>query len=206
MKIKYDLINLILIVLLVNVAYVYSQKEVDSKADGLFYFPSNTTDVGLEVNDKLDDSRNNYYSRFLFNMNEPVLFNMLNANVYRYTNVGEFSKVYSIRLELKKGKVIMDYKETVGNGGNIFEVFKNYQKVLPKKVWHKLVEKVDSCQFWSMTSYRRFTDILTFGGANFILEGVSSNKYHFVMRHNPKEMREEKYAALCNYIESLVNE
>jgi len=210
MKIKYELISLMFIVLFVGVANVYSQKEEELNGVELFYFPKTTdgSDVvnGNIISYKWGDFQNEILSKPLKSMNEPVLFNKLDANVYRYTHIGSWTKPYTIRLELKGGKVILDYKETFDGGWNIFDTLKYVHKYLPKKVWNKLKEKVDSCQFWSMPSFRIFTDRVIFDGAEWIVEGVFSKKYHFVMRDTPNKYGDEKFAALCNYIESLVNE
>lgn len=223
MKNKHFLIGLMFIVLFVDAAVVYSQENVGSNIDECFYFPKKTdgsdivmdsyfsqkTDGRREVNMGMsvwNDSRNRRISNYLFSMNEPVLYTLSEGNVYRYTNIGSWSKIYTVRLELKHGKVVLDYNETFGNGGTIGDVLKDSHKELPKKVWDELVQKVDSCQFWTMPTFRIFKDILTFDGAEWILEGVSSKKYHFVIRDSPNEMRDENYAALCNYIESLSKE
>ena len=210
MKSKHVLIGLILIVLFGDFGTVYSQNEEELNGDELFYFPKTTDGSDVMNNNivsiKWNDSRNRSLSKPLFRMDEPVLFNKLDATVFRYTHIGSWSEPYTIRLELKGGKVVLDYKETFGDGGDISDTLKIVHKELPTKVWKKLEVKVDSCQFWTTPSFRVFKDIVIFDGAEWILEGVSSNKYHFVMRNTPDKYGDEKFAALCNYIERLVNE
>ena len=193
------------ILLIINIANSYSQKRDYLNKEIVLFFPSTQTDV-------MKGFTNNWYSNQLTSMKEPVIFNKLGVFIFRYTNLG--IKPYTIRIELKKEKVLLDYKKTNGDGSYavVGKIIKKKHKVLPISVWYDLLEKVDSCKFWTMSSFKNsitmkdgsYSFNLIMDGTEWVLEGNCSDNYHFVSRNTPENHGDERFAALCNYMESLI--
>jgi hypothetical protein len=65
--------------------------------------------------------------------------------------------------------------------------------LLTKRQWKRFIELVDSCDFWKMEANK---EELGIDGADWVLEGQNSNKYHFVIRWSPHG----KYRRCCEYL------
>jgi len=198
-------ISLIIIVLLGFVPNADSQKANKSNVGGLLYFPLQISDVKEELDDKMDDFRNRWYSRHLVSMNEPVLYDKIDqkCKIFRYTNLGTDSNPFVIRVELIDSIVIFNYKLTDGKGGyGTGKIIKEFQRQLPIAEWNRIVAKVESTHFWDIHSYRRFiengTEYVILDGAEWIFEGLIGDKYHFVTRNTPASYDDKEYASLCN--------
>jgi hypothetical protein len=194
-------ISLIFILLLSFVSSADSQKADKSNVGGSLYFPLQISDVKKEVDDKMDDFRNRWYSRHLASMKEPVLFDKTDENikVFRYTNLASFSNPFTIRVELKDSIVTFNYKLTDGKGGyGPGKIIKEYQKQLPAAEWNRILSKVESSHFWEMHTYRSNPNGMLLDGAEWIFEALLGSKYHFVTRNSPETEGDKEYASLCN--------
>lgn len=197
-------ISLIFIFLLGIVSNTNSQKTDKSNVGGLKYFPLQLSETKVEVDDKMGDSQNNWYSRHLASMNEPILFDKADdkLKVFRYTNLGTFSNPFTIRVELHDSIVIINYKQTDGQGGyGAGKLIKDIQKQISITDWNRILAKVESSHFWEMHTYRRFDpDFSILDGTEWIFEALIGGKYHFVTRNTPENEGDKDYASLCNLI------
>jgi hypothetical protein len=200
-------ISLIFIIVFGFISNVDSQKVEKSNVGGLMYFPLQISDVKEEVDDKMGDFQNRWYSRHLASMNEPVLFDKTNENfkVFRYTNLGSDNNPYTIRIELIDSIVILNYKLTDGKGGyGTGKIIKEFQKQLTIAEWNRILAKVESTHFWNIHSFRRIiegsVEIMDLDGAEWIFEGIIGNKYHFVTRNTPEGTDDKDFASLCNLL------
>lgn len=92
MKSYIKVISLIFMLIMGIVSFTNSQKSDISNVGGLKYFPLQLSETKVEVDEKMGDSKNNWYSRHLASTNEPILFDKTNRKwkVLRYTNLGTF--------------------------------------------------------------------------------------------------------------------
>jgi hypothetical protein len=125
-----------------------------------------------------------WYSRQLFAMKEPVLFNdKTNREVYRFTWLRTFHHPISIRIEKRGDSYLLFWKLCNGAGGYApGKLVVDSQKALSKAVWRTFIAKVELTKFWSMETNKRE---LGMDGSEWILEGKENNKYHVVSRWTP---------------------
>lgn len=210
MKISFKIVSLIFILFFEFNCNSNSQTAEKSKVGEYSYFPSQQSDLDVQIDDKMDDFRNKWYSEHLASMNEPILFNKTgnNLNVFRYTNLGTFSKPYSIRVELHDSIVIIYYKQTNGKGGyGAGRLIKDIQKQLSIKDWNNLNSQVKLTHFWTTPSFKIkvSSEYLegTMDGSEWIFEGLIGEKYHFVTRNSPENTKDKDFASLCNFVYDL---
>ena len=171
------------------------QKDCIEKKESPCNFP--------EPNDSLSDFVNQWYSRHLYSMKAPILFNKTDKQlkVFRYTNLGTWSNPISYQIELNDSIVTITYKRTKGLGGyKAGRLIKNKHRTLQLQDWEALLTKVDSTNFWTIPSHD--TNMIL-DGAEWIFEGLFDNKYHIVTRNSPDDYGGKDYASLCNFIEEL---
>ncbi|HEY5589602.1 MAG TPA: hypothetical protein VIK55_01170 [Paludibacter sp.] len=210
MKSLLKVIGLIFIIIMGFAIKTNSQTANKSNVGGLLYFPLQLSDVKGEVDDKMDDFQNKWYSKHLGSMNEPILYDKADKNlkIFRYTNLGTWTNPFIIRVELKDSIVIINYKRTNGKGGyGTGKVIKDIQKQLLITDWNKLFAKVDSIHFWNMHSFQNFVSngvqMVIMDGTEWIFEGLKGDKYHFVTRNTPDSYGDKAYASLCNLMSDL---
>lgn len=158
-----------------------------------------------DVNDKMRNFRNKWYSKHLASMNEPVLYDKIDMGlkVFRYTNLGTNSNPFVIRVELIDSIVNFNYRISDGKGGyGTGKLIKEIQIQLPVSDWNKILDKVESTKFWDLHSYRSFDSngnrMVILDGTEWIFEGLIGEKYHFVTRNTPESYYDKDYASLCN--------
>jgi len=211
MKNQVVIYSILFLFFIATISVCYSQKTEKHEISTPLYFPANTSNSNEDQADKMNDFMNRWYSKHLRSMKEPIIYLEHNASVYRYTNLGTWSNPFMIRIELKDGKVSLDYKKTNGQGGyDAGVIVKKIHQDLSADVWDKIQMKIDSCKFWKMASYKNMElkdgqKMIIMDGTEWILEGVESNRYHFVTRNTPDVYGDPQYASLCNYIEQLVD-
>lgn len=72
-----------------------------------------------EPNDTLNAFVNQWYSKHLKSMKEPILYKLQDANkkIIRFTHLGTWSNPFSYRIENSNGQIILTFSKTKGLGG-----------------------------------------------------------------------------------------
>lgn len=151
-----------------------------------------------EPNDTLSDFVNNWYSKHLKSLKEPILYKKKEegVNIIRFTHLGTWSNPFSYRIENSKGIIIGTYNKTKGLGGyNAGRRIKHEQKTVTHDEWNQIVKKIESVDFWNIQTH----DVnLYLDGEEWILEVVIEGKYHFISRNSPDNYND--YTQLCTLI------
>ena len=147
-----------------------------------------------------DKFSSNWYSEQLSAMQEPVIKDVRNTEIYRFTWLRSFHEPVAIRIYKEGNNATLVWKSCNGAGGNAPGKLKvNHLKKLNDKEWQKFLEMLQMLDYWNMPTNKE-----TFGcdGAQWILEGVSGNRYHVVDRWSPSD---DYYAQTCLYLLKLTN-
>ena len=132
--------------------------------------------------ESLTPSINNWYSRQLSAMDEPVLKAGEDARTYRFTWLRTFHHPVAIRISFENSSARLVAVELDGAGGyNPGSVLRRKDIVLSKSQFADIERLIDQSGFWDMPSNER-TDGRD--GAEWIIEGATS-KYHVVTRWTP---------------------
>lgn len=211
MKLKFTGICLLFITLIGFILNANAQTAEKKSCCGFFYFPSQISDSIVDIDDKLDDFRNYWYSKRLAYMNEPILCDKTNnhLNIFRFTHIGSRTNPYAIRVELIDSIVFINYKQTDGNSGEYERPFiKEIQKKMQISDWKMLLSKVEKAHFWDMHTYRKnkYNACVPFDPAEWIFEGLKGDKYHFVTRDSPECNNELDYLELCKMFSDFFTE
>jgi len=169
------------------------------------YFPSSKNESNKEANDTLNDFVNQWYSKHLYSLKEPILYDKTKKGLYifRYTNLGTWSQPYSYRIEFKDSVVTIEYKRTNGQGGyTAGRLIEKQKQTLKIDTWKRLIEKVDSVRFWEMQTQDKN---IILDGEEWILEGLYNEKYHFITRRSPDVYDGKDYVELCKIFIELYN-
>ena len=157
-----------------------------------FYFPA----------DKLDTFSNTWYSKMLRALHEPVLYNYSgDKEIYRFTWLRTFHHPVSLRLENNNNKITLTVKVSNGAGGyDPGQIIIDTTIDITLDDWNTFVGKADKVNFWNLQ-----TEVKEMGldGSEWILEGVTKNKYHFTTRWSPPYSKNEGYRDCCDYLISL---
>lgn len=151
------------------------------------------------IQNKVDSFHLIWYSRFLYAMQEPLLFNrQLSKMVYRFTWLRTFDNPVAIRIEKESNKILLYLKVTIGEGGYDPDTITiNETKTIPVSEWNRLIKLIDSADFWNMKRSGSFGS----DGSEWIFEGVEPNKYHVVSVWTPSKGSE--IFEICNLLLEL---
>ncbi len=123
----------------------------------------------------------NWYSKHLEALQEPVLNDSVQGQIYRFTYLRTFDNPIVIRIENKEGNISIYWKVSDGAGGyDPGKITINKSKELTIKEWELIENKINSIGFWELPAV--YDDILGTDGSQWILEGKISEKYHVVDR------------------------
>lgn len=169
------------------------------------YFPSATTDTSWNENGKINKFTNNWYSKHLRSMNEPVLYSLNDSlETYRFTYLGTWARPYTIRITLDDSLVVITKKITAGQGGyGVGKMGLNVSKRLELSDWETTMSKINKLGFWTMPTH---------GGAHgndgsrWILEGYRNGNYHVVTRWTPDHYGPKNFAKVCMYFDKLFSQ
>lgn len=150
---------------------------------------------------KIDFFSRIWYSKHLRAMQEPVLKDVRNTEIYRFTYLRTSYAPIAIRIYKEGDDARIIWKTSNGRGGyEPGQLNVNRSKKLSKRQWQKFQEMLQTLDYWEMpTNDNR----MGFDGAHWILEGVSGNRYHVVDRWSPKLYSD--YAQICQYLLHLTN-
>jgi hypothetical protein len=151
-------------------------------------------------NDTLSDFVNEWYSKHLKSLKEPILYNQKGQGkqIIRFTHLGTWSKPYSYRIENNNGQIIGTYNKTRGIGG--YEAgrrIEHEKKLLTKKDWDFMISKIDTYQFWNIPTH---DSNMAQDGEEWILEVLIDDAYHVVTRNSPDVYDGKMYAELCRIV------
>ena len=207
--------SILFLLLLSSCRIIYPDIKYEPIKFGAFYFP--TYDevkfkekqiasgnfnqwVYTGPNDSLDEFTNQWYSKHLNSLGEPILYTKTNKqkNIIRFTHLGTWSKPFSYRLEKKGEKLKITYNQTRGLGGyKAGRRIKHKTKEIKLEKWEQIIEKVDNIDFWNIETH---DPNMILDGAEWILEILIDEKYHLVTRNSPEVYDGKEYAELCEMI------
>lgn len=166
------------------------------------YFPENNHNSDTE--NQLNKFRNAWYSKMLFALHEPTLFNSRDTSeTFRFTWLRTFHNPMSIRVTKIRDQCVLTVKITAGTAGYGAEkVIKDTSFFITRNEWNKIVSKVSKINFWKLES---FIGDGGKDGSEWILEGRNKNEYHFVSRWSPNSIRFNEFKECCEYFIQLSN-
>lgn len=180
---------------------------LDAKDDSLqvykgpYYFPFKPLkDTSLTTG--LAPFVNAWYSEQLSALKEPVLYNTHASNeVYRFTWLRTFHNPIAIRIEKTDTTYMIYWKLCDGAGGYNPGKLKTYNhKAINKSIWEKFKIDLNQINFWNL---QQNDGLPGYDGAMWVLEGKTSEKYHFVERWSPN--LKSKYYQCCDFLISLTD-
>lgn len=162
------------------------------------YFPASI----LSDTNQLDKFSNTWYSKMLFALHEPTLFNNQDTTeAFRFTWLRTFHKPLSIRINKIRGKCVLTLKIAEGSGGyEAGKLIKDTSFFVTMNEWKNIVSKTSAINFWNLKSS---VDDGGKDGAEWILEGKNRSKYHFVSRWTPDATRYKEFKDCCDYLRQL---
>jgi len=209
----------IILLLLSSCRVIYPDIKYEPIKFGAFYFPTYDEvkfqerlkaesgqiiiGVNLGPNDSLSKSTNLWYSKHLNSLGEPILYTKTNSQkkIIRFTHLGTWSNPFSYRLEKDNEKLKITYNKTKGLGGyKAGRRIKHKTKDIESIKWKRVIKKVDELDFWNMETH---DSNMILDGAEWILEVLIDNQYHFVIRTSPDLYDGKEYVELCEMIVAL---
>ncbi len=160
----------------------------------------------IKPNDSLSEFVNNWYSKHLYSLGEPVLYNKTNTpvNVVRFTHLGTWGNPYSYRLEQNKSEITATYSKTDGLGG--YQAGKRIEqgsKKMNLEKWNAVIEKMNSIDFWNIGTH---DENIILDGEEWIFEALIDGRYHFITRNSPDHYDGKDFAELCDLVVHVYNE
>jgi hypothetical protein len=145
---------------------------------------------------------NNWYSSQLRAMSEPILHKNYSVyNSYRFTWLRTFHHPIAVRIDNKKGQILLTWKECDGAGGyEPGKIIVDKQKKLSENEWTEFQKMISKIDFWGIPS--SLDEIPGNDGSQWILEGIKAEKYHVVDRWTP---RGSDYAKCCEFLLNLTD-
>lgn len=165
------------------------------------YFPERTS---VSDTSQLDKFSNTWYSKMLFALHEPTLFDKQDtAEIFRFIWLRTFHKPVSIRVSKVRGKCILTLKVAEGAGGyEAGRLITDTSFFITMNEWKGIVSKTAAINFWNLTP---FIDDGGKDGSEWILEGKNKNRYHFISRWTPGATRYKEFKDCCDYLILLSN-
>ncbi|MBS1755512.1 MAG: hypothetical protein JST34_15840 [Bacteroidetes bacterium] len=165
------------------------------------YFPlKQAGQTTNESTNSLDTFLNVWYSRMLTAMKEPTLTDYQGDNeIYRFTWLRTFHKPIVIRIQKTKDKIVLTEKMLSGAGGyDPGQIILDTNLVLTSEIWNSVQDKISKLSFWTLPAETEFRGN---DGAEWIIEGSTSDKYHFTTRWSAG--KGTVYGNFCLYLLSL---
>jgi hypothetical protein len=161
-----------------------------------FNFKNNWKDT---TSNALDTFVNEWYSKQLFRLKEPLLYNYQGEKeIYRFTWLRTFHHPVSIRVEKQNEVIILFSKVTNGAGGyDPGNIIVDTSRPVSKKEWENILNKIKAIQFWQLP-----TEIDDSGndGSEWIIEAFKNGSYHMTTRWSPTTGRNGNYSEVGRYL------
>lgn len=151
-----------------------------------------------------------WYSQHLTAMQEPSLFqNSTNQVIeqYRFLWLRTFHKPIAVRIWKDGTGISLRVVRLSGKGGyDPGKIEYDTTTILTDEQWKKFLGLLQKSAFWDMPSKK--VDEAGYDGAQWVLEGQASGKYHVVDRWSPSDGNRhlENYVACCRYLLSLAKQ
>ena len=160
-----------------------------------------TDSNSLYFPDSLDNFRNQWYSKQLFAMREPIISkDTSRIEIYRFTWLRTFHNPISVRIERQSNCYLLSWKQCNGAGGyEPKDLIISQQKIIDQNIWYTFVSKIKNIEFWNLPSVVDFDGK---DGAQWILEGKASNRYHFTDRWSDAS---KEYIDCCKFLLEQAN-
>ena len=140
---------------------------------------------------------NEWYSRHLFALEEPVIYTQLNQlnetnhSIYRFTCLRTFHRPFSIRIEMneKNKRAYLFFRMSDGAGGYDPGNLIIYRDLaLSRDEIENFVKVIGSYDYWAIP----FEDNTVQGrdGSEWIIEMLKNGKYHTITRWTPGEHKQ----------------
>jgi hypothetical protein len=165
------------------------------------YFPVDSTSE-MNREDAMIPFVNEWYSRHLFHLEEPVLSTYKgDKEVFRFTWLRTFHHPVTIRLQKEKDSIILFAKINDGRGGyDPGQLILATSVPVTKKQYDTLMGKLKQVNFHSLTTHKRDDGK---DGSEWIYESVRNNQYHVVTRWSPTEKQYDDYRGIGEYLLSI---
>jgi hypothetical protein len=171
------------------------------KDSSVSYFP-----IKLKNQDSISNSKalnafeTKWFSQMLFALQEPTLLNYSgNIEIFRFTWLRTFHNPIAIRIQKQNDTISLILKVSNGQGGyNPGHIITDKTINITITEWNNFINKIEQIDFWNLSV--RDPGMLGNDGAEWILEGVFKNKYHFTTRWSPGQ---SEYGKCCRYLIEL---
>ena len=183
--------------------FSYTNDSIDSTATAAWMSieGSDTSIMYSQIRpNEFDTFRIKWYSKHLYALNEPLLYNKLTTKeTYRFTWLRTFHNPVVIRIEKSNNNYMLYWKVCNGAGGySPGKLKKNKQKKISLDDWNGFNNLLDSIDYWNIKK----TGALIFcDGARWILEGSTRDKYYVIDIQSPNEAN--AYYKVCDYLIQL---
>lgn len=142
-----------------------------------------------------------WYSGQLEAMEEPVLINIQNEEVYRFTWLRTFHNPIAIRVSKNENEITLTWKSCDGAGGYApGKLIIDKSKKLSQNEWETFLKMLKDIDYWNLPTNE--PDVMGCDGAQWILEGVNNGEYHVVDRWTP---RNTDFSEVCMYLLDLTS-
>lgn len=171
---------------------------------GDFYFPLYTGLGFIIEENRLEWSSNEWYSKHLYSLEEPILYNeKKDIEIYRYTNLGTWERPFSFRIVKTDSIITITKKVTDGHGGyDAGKLILNQTKKISIVKSNNFLQNIDTFNFWLEPTNVEYLGI---DGAQWILEGYKNGEYHFIHRWSPDHDENNQLVKICNSFEEFFN-
>lgn len=189
-----------LLILLFLFASINCIGQSRSDSGAKHYFPEGVFNK-LHSFEGIDTFINNWYSKHLSALEEPILFNeKSDKEIFRFTLLHSFDHPITIRIEKNGENYMLYWKMTSGAGGySPGTIVLNRQKQISRKKWEEFKRLIEEIDFWRLST--NDPDGIGVDGARWILEGRTTEKYQVADRFSPTP--DSKYYQCCYYLIKL---
>jgi hypothetical protein len=202
---KYVLYLLILLIPLTacKKTKLSAKKEIKTKPNTTLQLDSTGVPVDPNVQYypvELDSAKVPFFSKMLFAMFEPVLYNSnIDKESYRFLWLRTVKNPIMVRIEKQNDTIMLYTKATTGSGGvGPGRIRLSEAKVLTPKEWNEFLEIMKTCDFWNMPTV---DDEKKITGEQWILEGYKKDDFNLVEKWNPEV--DDQFRIACEYLLNL---